>query len=128
MMDPVAKRAWVDALRSGEYKQAQAQLCTNDGKMCCLGVLYDVAIDGVWEVDDYGPRYGMPPTPENHEWNWAIKAAGPYGKHVLEASELPDAILRKVGLTRDDQNDLINMNDVQRKRFPTIANWIEKNL
>lgn len=34
---------WVAALRSGKYKQGKTSLC-RDGKYCCLGVLYEVAI------------------------------------------------------------------------------------
>lgn len=36
---------WVDALRSGKYKQGQFRLCVDD-KYCCLGVMCEVAIDG----------------------------------------------------------------------------------
>ena len=39
-MRPVVKR-WVDALRSGEYKQGRNFL-ERDGKFCCLGVLCEI--------------------------------------------------------------------------------------
>ena len=35
------KKMWLDALRSGEYKQGQLALRTDD-KFCCLGVLCDL--------------------------------------------------------------------------------------
>ncbi len=38
-MNPEIKQLWVAALRSGEYKQAQGNLRTQDNKFCCLGVL-----------------------------------------------------------------------------------------
>lgn len=42
-----ARAAWVEALRSGEYKQGKRYLA-NDGKYCCLGVACELAIkDGV---------------------------------------------------------------------------------
>lgn len=42
------KRAWVEALRSGNYQQAHGLLCEIDGEgepvgYCCLGVLCDLA-------------------------------------------------------------------------------------
>lgn len=30
---------WVNALRSGKYKQGKGELCNENGEMCCLGVL-----------------------------------------------------------------------------------------
>jgi len=41
-MDKKLKRKWVDALRSGKYKQGLAQLRTTLNAFCCLGVLCDV--------------------------------------------------------------------------------------
>ncbi len=38
-MNPKIKRKWIEALRSGEYKQCHEQLRTIDNKFCCLGVL-----------------------------------------------------------------------------------------
>lgn len=48
MMTPEeARKAWVEALRSGEYKQGKGFL-TIDGKYCCLGVACELAVaDGV---------------------------------------------------------------------------------
>jgi len=40
-MDKEVKQKWVDALRSGKYKQGQGYLRTPDG-YCCLGVLCEV--------------------------------------------------------------------------------------
>lgn len=42
-MNENAKK-WVEALRSGKYKQGQGYLRFND-KFCCLGVACDVAIE-----------------------------------------------------------------------------------
>ena len=44
-MDQRVKQLWVDALRSGEYKQGRDALKINDGqgeRYCCLGVLCDL--------------------------------------------------------------------------------------
>ena len=40
-MNKEIKRKWIEALRSGEYKQAQHQLRDGD-RFCCLGVLCDI--------------------------------------------------------------------------------------
>ncbi|WP_086846945.1 hypothetical protein [Amycolatopsis kentuckyensis] len=42
-MNPGIKRRWVEALRSGDYRQGTGQL-SRDDKFCCLGVLCDVAV------------------------------------------------------------------------------------
>lgn len=54
-MKPEVKQLWLDALRSGKYKQALRALRTDHG-FCCLGVLCDVhaaACGGEWR----GRRY-----------------------------------------------------------------------
>ena len=40
-MDPVLKKKWVAALRSGKYKQGKEVLRDGD-RYCCLGVLCEV--------------------------------------------------------------------------------------
>lgn len=40
-MDPKIKEAWINALRSGKYKQTTGSLQNEDG-FCCLGVLCDL--------------------------------------------------------------------------------------
>lgn len=101
-MDPELKQKWVDALRSGKYKQGEGLLRDKNDHYCCLGVLADVM--------------GM-------EWCYIR------GRHSVEGSfttELPSEIL-----PLNFQGQLIEMNDgmgVPRRRFKTIAKWIEKNL
>lgn len=43
-MNPEVKKLWIDALRSGEYKQTKGILRREGGKggYCCLGVLCDL--------------------------------------------------------------------------------------
>lgn len=40
-MNPEVKKMWIDALTSGEYKQAKGMLRSRDGH-CCLGVLCEL--------------------------------------------------------------------------------------
>lgn len=53
-LDPEVKAKWVEALRSGRYKQGQHVLQTPDGKFCCLGVYCDIAgVPMSWGVREY---------------------------------------------------------------------------
>lgn len=53
-MDSAVKTKWLEALRSGEYKQARYMLRSCSGGFCCLGVLSDLyrkEVGGSWEWD-----------------------------------------------------------------------------
>lgn len=54
-MKPKIKKLWVDALRSGQYKQTKNKLQTNEG-YCCLGVLCDIYAKqtkkGSWKMSE----------------------------------------------------------------------------
>lgn len=58
-MNPDIKRAWVEALRSGEYEQCYDAL--SDGKgFCCLGVLCELAVkQGVIRHPTYNGEHGV---------------------------------------------------------------------
>lgn len=59
-MDPVIKRRWVKALRSGEFKQEREQLVSTSGKRhCCLGVLCVIQAKPGYEM--WWPSAGTPP-------------------------------------------------------------------
>jgi hypothetical protein len=47
MMNQEIKKKWIEALRSGDYKQGRGWLRDHDGNYCCLGVLMEVQ-----DVDD----------------------------------------------------------------------------
>lgn len=46
-LDEEFVRKWIEALRSGEYKQGRNQLRTGDS-FCCLGVACDISQIGTW--------------------------------------------------------------------------------
>ena len=46
------REAWVEALRSGKYQQAQGMLRDN-GAYCCLGVVCELSKLGKWDDDRY---------------------------------------------------------------------------
>lgn len=57
LMKRSLRDAWVAALRSGEYLQGANDLCrTRYGRdrYCCLGVLYDIGVDGHWTLTEKG--------------------------------------------------------------------------
>lgn len=77
MLKPEIKQQWVEALRSGEYKQGKGALRLigkEQDSFCCLGVLCDKSNVGEWRVRensykayryyDNTERYGFgnPPT------------------------------------------------------------------
>lgn len=104
------KAKWVEALRSGKYKQGKGRLRDTDDNFCCLGVLWDV-YSGEWVQDANGKWC----TPERE-----------YG--YFETADVPG------GLSSDTQEKLYSMNDGKNdfqgdpKDFAQIADWIEENL
>lgn len=107
-------KKWVDALRSGQYKQGQGQLSV-DNKYCCLGVLCDVL--GVESK---------------------LVGIGKYYYDTLDeewvASSLPKQVQLELGITilgdfKQSDNtyrSLSHCNDVLNLNFNQIADWIEK--
>lgn len=111
MMNPDDKIAWIAALRSGEFKQDEGYLRTDDG-FCCLGVLChlkEVPFDKV--KDDISPEY------EEYQFTFADGS-----KFIGSVSE------GFCGLELTDQEKLIDLNDTQGKTFAEIADYIEANL
>jgi len=104
------KKIWIEALRSGKFKQGRGTLY-KDGKHCCLGVAYDVLVHGDWVDDEYD--------------RWCIPHIGNSGYD--ERDELPGYIRRKLGISPDRMQTLISMND-NGHSFNEIADWIEENM
>lgn len=100
-MNKEIKKQWVEALRSGRYRQTQNTLRVNDG-FCCLGVLCDLVEPGLWEVN--GSHFG--------------------------ANISPSALVRDIADLHDDDTiaHLMDMNDSAGKSFAEIADYIEENL
>jgi hypothetical protein len=106
------RKLWVEALRSGEYKQTKEALKRKSGGMCCLGVLCDLA---------------------GEEWNPCPTSEGkilPVGasSHVATKKAMAFVGLRgPSGVIKGGNSeffDLAAMNDAG-KRFKTIAKIIE---
>ena len=108
-MDPKVKQAWIDALRSGKYKQARKRLYRQETKgYCCLGVLCDIAKPEGW--DGIGIEINEP------------------GEAVYyDFQKLPTVTRVSFGIPEKVCADLMGMND-KGKTFKTIAKHIEREL
>lgn len=111
-MTPELKQRWVEALRSDSYQQAQKTLHDQDLRgFCCLGVLCDTVNPEGWT----GPQ---------RDW-WYYAAGDEEGTSFADLCDLHQHLL---GLSQAHIEILIEMNDNERRSFPQIADWIEKNL
>jgi len=121
---------WVQALESGEYDQTYSSLvgpamCDSEGGpadelntgYCCLGVAAKVFgwLDRdevyVWQSTNTGVGRMTPP-PEDEDMQWLESSTG---------ASLPDPHQKFLGMTDDEQNKLIKMNDTERSTFKEIA-------
>jgi hypothetical protein len=112
-MKPEIKKAWVEALRSGKYKQGQQALSTH-GHHCCLGVLLEILPPFLpWPLK----KTGHPGTA-----SWSYPNCSPM------TSSLDTFLLNEIGLPNNEQVELIRMNDTLAMNFEGIALLIEANL
>ena len=123
-MNKKVKAKWLEALRSGEYKQTTSTLMnpTTNG-YCCLGVLCDLyakEVGGSFDSDGFfrDKKGNMGDgTPPDDVIKWAEmrdenpSVSGKYSKMV----------------DNEDNISIAELND-EGKRFKTIANIIEKEL
>jgi hypothetical protein len=101
-------RKWIDALRSGNYKQIQRALKRRgviDGvvRYCCLGVACEIA--------------GKRSTPFDFDGTYR------FGSDDLNISS---RFQKQIGLTDDDIDKLVFMNDSEYKSFKQIAAWLRR--
>lgn len=103
------KKKWLEALRSGEYKQGTGFLYeANEDRYCCLGVACRVAGNPYPIIDCDFVEY-------------------PSGKNL----NIPPILvsINEVTKTLSDMNDGLNDDySGSSKSFSEIADWIEKNL
>lgn len=104
-MNPEWKMKWLRALRSGKYKQTEGALNKGNQRMCCLGVLCDIVDPKGWTKTSDGFRH--------------------HGKYSFP----PSSVSLKVGLTRDDELELAEVNDEREPNaYRSVIRYIEKNL
>ena len=119
-MNPDIKKRWVEALRSGEYKQGKYYLKNGDD-FCCLGVLCDLhrkEFGGKWEAGTLVT--GL----HNHIAGTYAEDASFPSKEVLEWAGGPiDYLLLSRGQTATTA-----INDGLEYTFTQIADLIEEQL
>ncbi len=104
---------WVEALRSGKYKQTKGSLHKGDA-FCCLGVLCDIT--GV-QWTERKVKASIP------EYVIEYKDESSQGSAWLG---LTNSIRNQIGLSFQQECKLANLNDVQSYNFNEIAIEIEK--
>lgn len=116
-MNADIKKRWVEALRSGEYKQGFTVLHEGNGGFCCLGVLCDI------HAKETGEPWIQP------------RSIGEY-TYLGNPVYLPRDVQSWAGLEDDSPvvpfkegiTSLDVLNDYHRYSFDAIADLIEENL
>ena len=110
-MNEQVKEKWLNALRSGDYKQTKSCLHKGDG-FCCLGVLCDL--------------YG-----KEHNVEWKLVDAGIYYEFQDKKAILPLSVIEWAGVEDDNpeicETPLSRLNDIG-STFNVIADLIEEHL
>lgn len=104
-MNKEAKEKWIEALRSGKYKQGKSCLMGTDNAYCCLGVLVRVF------EEHYGLKFDQKVTPAN---------SVEFGSFCSIASP-PEIVIDWIGLAPGHQTLLMNLNDKHGCSFAGIA-------
>lgn len=115
-MDGTLKTDWLVALRSKEFKQTNGVLYNSlNDSYCCLGVLAKVA----------GATFEKRKTDYESQNLPFLNGTC----LVVEGDEcFTKATKEMFGLSDEEETKLIDMNDIQRKDFDKIADFIEVNL
>jgi hypothetical protein len=116
------KQKWVNALRSGNYKQCKYKLHNEEG-FCCLGVALDVGdFKGRWV-----PRQleaGFQGSQERYvELFYYWQSENEFNEGVIPAS-----VREEIGLSWETHQRLSAMNDHNGYSFDEIADFIERRL
>lgn len=101
------QQKWLDALRSGKYKQGRLRLRRGD-EFCCLGVACDIYNDTKWKPSWWGSLYEV-------------------GDGLTIDLLLNGWLKDLFGLTEDNMETLASMND-EGKTFTEIADFIERKI
>ena len=102
------RRLWVEALRSGKYKQGTHALRSSDDRYCCLGVLCDIA----------GVEWGRHSS-ELYRAGYDITAAPPKAMGFVGLTD-------RIGGFGEGSDALASWNDFGAN-FAEIADLIESN-
>ena len=118
-MNPEIKQRWVEALRSGDYKQGFEVLHDRNDCFCVLGVLADIAVkDGVTSWRAAGNSYAC--------GDQGLTCFLPLG--VIDWAGLDQVPIINSDSEYGAQIVLMNRNDTHKQSFAQLAAYIEENL
>ena len=114
---------WVEALRSGNYRQGRFALRPSNSEFCCLGVACDISKQGHWETSSNANRgYVIPP-------DYSAYNRGSLPTEVMKWLGLDSemGIFTEAIKTKDNHHcaSLTDFNDTQGATFNDIADVIE---
>lgn len=127
------RELWVAALRSGKYKQGKERLRTEDGGMCCLGVLCDLFAQ---HARAWGEEKKAGWVEEGERKNWFHCESS--GAVETKKQYPPTAVMEWAGLKVNDpvltvkpeswvkERTCSRCNDIDNLTFEQIADLIEK--
>lgn len=114
-MNSEIKVKWIEALRSGKYKQGKDALRSRN-TYCCLGVLCEVV-----RSQGHGGEWVLGDNTDGFDFN-----------EGTSGTVLPNTLRKYLGMESTEQfnwqDKLIKMNDEQDAPFEEIAKWIKENL
>lgn len=122
------RKAWLEALRSGKYKQTTGKLKSRNGAYCCLGVLCEVAeVPKKFNGFDYtyGPEDGKS-WKDRSSTSLPTQAMEWLGVTISEPKLAKPVTITKGGIERQ-VSSLITLNDDYGWSFAQIADAIEEN-
>lgn len=109
-------RDWVIKLEDNSYKQTTGCL-RNEGGYCCLGVLLDIISKESLSKDTWSSEVKF-----NED---VLGGAYLFGN---DSTSLPSEISDDLGIYRELEETLQDMNDREKKTFPEIAKYIKDNI
>jgi hypothetical protein len=114
-------KKWISALKSGKYRQTQCTLKRVDNakhaNYCCLGLLCNLSNKGKW-VNEF--------TDKKIKKKTVYRVKREDGIFDYGIAALPRLVREEIGISLNECDILANMNDVGRKSFKDIANYLEK--
>ncbi len=121
-MDQEIKKAWIEALRSGEYAQGKEELRYGNA-FCCLGVLCDLhakQTGNEWQTGSHRDGEGAKDAYQyNDEWQLLPESVADWAQLESQNPEVQDANRGKISIAE--------LNDLDYS-FGYIANIIEEQL
>ena len=139
------RKAWVEALRSGKFRQTRQQLKSRNGAYCCLGVLCEVAgLPSIYKDGEYvyadaealevykNDDGWSEPDLENYYDRYSVTDLPLAGREWLGIDRVDVRLARPVEVRLHGTNQvttedsLIELNDTYGWTFEQIADAIEK--